>query len=707
MKTKLLFFFFFASVFSGFSQKKDTTVTELISLADERMTNENFEEAVLLYRRILVFEPENADVAFKVGFCYLNSCGERKKSIPFFEKSVALQQSKKKSSSYFEAFFYLATAYRVNYEFQRAIDSFKVLKTRTDSKELTKKIEEAIEKCKIGLAMHSKPLDISITSLGETINSKFSEHSPLLTANEQILIFTSRRPFWEKDSALVDGQYDENIFISYDTTETPNNWTIPKGISSNINTKEHEAAIGLSSDGTQLLIYKPEDEGTIYISTLQGENWSKPKKLNGNINTKYRETHASFSPDGKKLFFVSDRKGSFGGLDVYVSELSKNGDWAEAKNLGQAINTSFDEESPFLHIDGTLYFASKGHNGMGSFDIFQSKINEFGTWAKAENIGHPINTTEDDIFLLPTIDSQRFYFASQREGGMGKSDLYKISVNKKQEKENNFTVFTGKVTAVKGNLPPIQIFISEKKSTEKQTVVPNLKTGKFVLILQRNKTYQLNFETANKQFYSDELTVAPDAPNQMLYKMVKFDPDAAMIASTQKTDEPKNVIKTTQNPNVDEDGNVYDLCIKIGTPLFGTGESEGMILSVVGYTELVSYLRENPEAKIEIGAYADATGEAKLNRELSQKRAETVRDYFLRKDIPESQLSVVAYGEENPIALNTSEEGKKLNRRIEIRMIKQGAKTLLIRFSTQIPEHLKNKNYNRKYLKNAIDIEAN
>ena len=306
----------------------------------------------------------------------------------------------------------------------------------------------------------------------------------------------------------MSGEYDENIYISYSEDGGP--WTTPVSIGDNINTADHEASIGVSVDGQKLLIYKSEEEGSIYVSDLVGDVWSKPKKLGSTINTKGRETHASLSADGTKLYFTSDRKGGYGGLDIYVSYRLLNGQWGEAKNLGPGINTAQDERAPYIHPDDiTLYFSSKGHGGLGGFDIFSSQLNEFGTWTKPENIGYPINTSSDDIFYITSADRQRSYYTSSKEAGFGETDLYIIGLE--EAEVANITIMTGKVYICRGILPEVSITVMDAKTDEVVGIyTPNSKSGKFLFVLNKGGRYNVIFEADGKIINEEQLYV-PEA----------------------------------------------------------------------------------------------------------------------------------------------------------------------------------------------------
>ena len=188
---------------------------------------------------------------------------------------------------------------------------------------------------------------------------------------------------------------------------------------------------GLSYDGTTLLLYRSDNYiGDIYISTYVNDQWTPPVKLNENINTKYWESHACFTSDGKTIYFTSNRKGTCGGLDIYYSRMDTAiNDWGVPVNLGPRINTKYNEETPFITLDGkTLFFSSYGHYNMGGYDVFYSNLLEDSTWSAPINIGYPLNTTDDDIFYQPVQDMYHAFYPRLLDNGFGRQDIYMVEI---------------------------------------------------------------------------------------------------------------------------------------------------------------------------------------------------------------------------------------------------------------------------------------
>ncbi len=674
--------------------KKNRDNLDSLKIAEAYVQDENFDNAIGFYKRFIMMNPDDPELNFKLGFCLLNTPTGKEESIIYFTKAAKRYKKKKgrRSLKYIESYFYLARAYRSIYKFDKALEIFYFLRKKIKNKKFRTEVDLEIKLCQTGKELISKKIEITIENPGEFINSKFSDHSPVISADESVLIFTSRRKNNSGGEPDMDGKYDEDIFICRRDNDK---WGVPEGISSKINTADHEASISVSADGQTLFIYRGEDNGSIYMSKLSGTEWTKPVKLGKNINTSFRETHASLSPDGKHLFFTSDRKGGFGELDIYVSKKQKNGKWGKAENMGDKINTEKNEEGPYIHLNGkTLYFSSEGHKSLGGYDIFRSKKNRLGTWTTAENIGYPVNTVNDDVYFFPTPDGKRAYYSSDKKGGKGGNDIYIITLT--NEEETDIVVVSGTVSpACAKDLINVDIAVVEKETNAKIYYKPNSSSGKFVFVITKNKEYELDVELDKKNVFNEKFEIN-DNDSHNKYKTIEI-PAGINCKSKGGT------IDSTNFKNIDDDGVVYSSNIEIENILFEFDQNKYNMNKNVDL--LILYIKNNPEAVVEIGAYADSRGNAFYNHFLAMRRGNSIKKYMLRKGIKSKNIKVVGYGEENPIAYNKingeyNQRGMKYNRRAEFRILKQGKDTLLIRPINNIPKELKNPNYNKKYVKN-------
>ena len=675
MKKLLSFFIILTQIqFGLFAQSENERIDNLIEQG-------NFDEAIQIGTGFLTDDPDNADMNFKVGYSYLNTALRKSKSIPYLEKTVeVIRETKSNTSFTFEAKFYLGEAYHNNYEFKKAIEVFSALKETTKNNELIKTIDKEIDQCKTGIELMKEPVKMQINNLGDKINSPFSDHSPVISADESVIIFTSRRKGFQDEELNEDGQYNEDIYISYDKN---NSWQAPKSISPYINTNEHEASIALTPDGQQLYIYRGTNGGTILTSYLNGDEWSVPKDLGANINTRYRETDASPTTNGKYLYFTSDRPGGYGGIDIYISEKQEDGTWGKAKNLGPTINTSADEEGPFILPDGvTLLFSSKGHETMGGFDIFRSKINEFGTWTKPENIGYPINTIDNDVFLAMTPDGKRAYFSSFREDGYGKSDIYMMALPEAEEKP--VTIVKGNVEACKSDINEVSITVFDKENDDLVGLYkPNSKTGKYLFILPRGRNYYATYELNGKEKITEEFFISDNADFQVIYKPISFikgTPCDKDVVIAQTEDETTNVtIKGNDLFSAWEEAG-YTVVENI---IFRVNSSQCSNFNN-NLKKLAKYLNENSETKIEIIGYSDTQGPEAYNLKLSKKRAIIVYQKLLSFGVDKNQMDYKGDGTKNQITINNYDDGTYIwgslpyNRRVEINVINDAKNKLKI-----------------------------
>lgn len=505
---------------------------ELYFEAESYLDAGNYNEALNIYLDLLQKDNENANINFKIGFCYVNTILDKDKAIPYLEKAAKNisnsynGDNEKEKKAPIDVLFWLGKAYHVNYKFNEAIAKLNEFKSMIsqDNIDIINQINQTIEYCKNGIELVKNPVKFNITNLGSGINTEYSEHSPVFSADESVLIFTSKREGTTGNLKLDNGEFYEDIYI---TNKRENGmWDTPKTIGTNINTESNEATIGLSVDGQTLFIYKDDNgDGNIYISTLNGDVWSTPTKLGPTINTKSKETHASLSADGRFLYFTSDRKGGYGGLDIYVVKRLPNGEWSEAQNLGPKINSPLNEEGPYIHPDGvTLFYSSEGGKSMGGYDIFFTVIdNESRTCEEPTNIGYPINTTQNDVFYVPTPDGRRAYYASYQEGGIGSSDLYLITLP--DSKEKPLTVMSGVITMSSGKKPiNVNITVTDMKN---QNVVgvyaPNSKTGKFLFILTPGE-YNVLYESDDNLYFSENIVVEEQSSYKQINKAINLSP---------------------------------------------------------------------------------------------------------------------------------------------------------------------------------------
>lgn len=481
--------------------------------AEKFFNNGNYNEALPLYIQLDSMEKGNANINYKIGFCYLNAATYKTKSIPYFLEAIKDISDDYKKNNMAErqapqiTYSYLAKAYQLHYEFDKAIAMYlKYKETLGTGRKLTAELEDVmhnIETCNNGKDLIKTPKEAIITNLGPNINTRFPDYSPVVSYDEKVLIFTSRRPGGSSDIKNPKGQYFEDIYISNFTNDK---WQKAVSIGPNINTMGHEGSVNLSKDGLKLFIYKDDgSDGNLYLSENNFEEWGVPQYLGADINSFSNETHACFSADNRILYFVSDRQGGYGGSDIYKCLKLPNGEWGPAQNLGPVINTKYDEESVFIHPNGKeIFFSSKGHKSMGGFDIFASIIDvENGYLAAPLNIGYPINTPDDEVFFKTTADGKRAFFSSDKPGGLGEKDIYLITYAENEQRDVSLIV--GKIiNNTREDISDNLIVVKDMNTNEiVQELTANSATGKFGIDLPIGTFYKIEYFIKGKEIYNE------------------------------------------------------------------------------------------------------------------------------------------------------------------------------------------------------------
>lgn len=361
----------------------------------------DFESALPILEKMYQLQPENANTCFTIGNCLMNISHREKEAIPYYEKAMESltvsyrMANHKEKKAPLDVIELLGNAYHMNYEFEKAIEKFEffgrfIVETNWEDKNLN---DRKIRQSKYALELIKNPVNIKVNALSN-LNTQHSEYRPLINAEENIIYFTSKRPGGSSEIKDDQGNYYEDIYFS---EKINNSWTKPSLALGELNIEKSSSALYLSADGEYMFTSMVNTDSKvgpvgrgIFESFHNGFNWSQPKFLENNINSKYWETTANLDLYQNILLFVSDREGGYGGRDIWMVKKLPNGNWTKPQNLGEPINSEYDEESPYLHPDGkTLYFSSVGHKSMGGFDIFKSSLNEDLTWSAPVNIGYP------------------------------------------------------------------------------------------------------------------------------------------------------------------------------------------------------------------------------------------------------------------------------------------------------------------------------
>ncbi|MEQ8242778.1 OmpA family protein [Fulvivirga sp.] len=618
-------------------------------------------------------DPTNIVANWRAGDFYIKTVG-KKNAVKYFLKVLELDAEYR-----FDIEYWIGQSYHFGMEFEKALAFYNRYRQKLidrdgyrgrDRIELPE-VDRKIFECQNAIEFVANPAHYTIVNIGSAINTEYEEYGPVLNEDETILIFTTRRRDGNlNENVFSDNKPYEDIFIS---TKENGQWSRAENIGNVVNTPFHDSNLALSADGSQLFLYKDENNGDIYQSERKEDGtWTFPEPLSESINSQgFKEASISLSPDGDILFFASDRPGGQGGIDIYYSIKDRNGEWAKSKNLGSKINTEYDDDAPFIDYDGkTLYFSSLGRKGMGGYDIFKSTYDSAaGEWGEPTNLGYPINTPDDDIFFVSTKDGKRGYYASVREDGLGFTDIYMVTV--KQEDEVGETLAGKNETEVEetDKEPQDKTNIQSVNNTEPVTLVvkvvdsdnspldakvsltssDNMVVGKvskgagvfeFTTSATASKNYKLSVENSGYVFENIDLSLpAASTTAQTINRTVRM---RKLQMGT------RSVLR-----------NIY----------FNFDKATFQDNSYNELNKLEGMMVENTGMQIEISGHTDNIGTKDYNKQLSQRRANAVKDYLVKKGIDARRITAVGYGEERPLASNDDEkEGRELNRRVEFKV---------------------------------------
>lgn len=536
-------------------------------------------------------------------------------------------------------YFLLGELYYKEGLYQEAISYLENYLTKKTKNSKSKKVSRRyIDNSKFAIEAIASPYEYNQKPLKDHANYFKLQYFPVLTVDEKTLIFTGRKGLRPRD--------DEDIYIS--RKDELGNWSIPSSVSNNINTPLNEGACTISADGRTLIFTactgrKGYGSCDLFISYKIGDHWTNPENMGETVNSSSWDVQPSLSADGTVLYFVSTRKGGIGGKDIWVSHKNIKGKWQTPLNLGNKVNTIDDEISPFIHVNGeSLFFSSKGHIGMGGYDIFKSEKLNDTTWSESKNLGFPLNDKEDQVSLYISSNGKKGYYTVEKRSFQDwDSWLYEFDVPNEISIQKKSTFLTGNVKdAETGKFLKSDIKLYELHSNEiKSRVESDAENGDFVVVLTEGNEYGMYVSKEGYLFQDFSFS---------FNNFSDFDKELLNIELTPVNKGQHMVLS-----------NLYF-------------EFDKFELKPESYSELeilLEFLKKNSSVKIEIQGYTDNVGGANYNLNLSSKRAETVYDYLEKKGVPQTRLSYKGYGSSNPILPNDSEKNRTKNRRIEFQIV--------------------------------------
>jgi outer membrane protein OmpA-like peptidoglycan-associated protein/Tol biopolymer transport system component len=618
---KYLVLLFTLSYFTVFAQNTlNKKAFKLFTESAEYMAKNNFVEAENLLRTALEIDPNFADANLALGTA-LHHQEKYLEAKNFLSKGISANQIILPDN-----YFYLAEAEFATLDYEKAKLHFQDFLRLDKTGSKTALAKKYLLDCDFAVVAIKNPVKYAPKNLGSGVNTANPEYFPAITADGETLIFTrqidNNEDFWT--SNLNNGVWDE-----------------AKPLEGRINTKAYnEGAQAISPDGKHLFFTgcnRPDGAGRcdIYVSTKEGNAWGAPSPLPSQINTPHWESQPSLSPDGKTLYFISNRPGGQGGYDIWKSTINDEGKWSNAENLGPEINTPYDENTPFMHVDGkTLYFSSSGWPGFGHKDIFYSRADENGKWQKPVNLGYPINTFEDETGLIVSADGNYGFFSSNLKEGFGAQDIYSFGLPEKAKPL--------KVSYVKGIVrdkdtkETIESYVQVIDLKTNRTVFNNYtdkENGEFLAVMPVGSNYMFNVSAPKYLFYSKNFELKTDDLNKPYILEVGIEK-----------------IKTGGN-------------VTLNNIFFDTNKFNLLPQSITELDILIDFLTENETVNIEIQGHTDNVGNNILNEKLSLNRANAVYEYLIKNNIDAKRLSFKGFGANKPIADNKTEAGRKINRR--------------------------------------------
>mgnify|MGYP006273355251 CR=1 FL=1 len=735
MKKLIFISLIFLAAISSVAQKPSKEFKNLFLEGYSELQYGAYAQALKYFEQIEERGELNANVHFNIGLCYLNLLGDKSRAIPYLEKAVKEISDRYKEGSYREkmappeALFYLAKAYRIDMQLDKAIKTYKEYKNLLDDGDVYyhEFVDLQIQTCKNAKELIKSPIPVKKNNLGAVINDSDDNFNAVITPDGQTMIYTTLQRIYDRE--LQQETFYE--IINYTTKNENGEWNEPQDITSKINSDGYLATVGISTDGTQMYFFRDDyGDGNLYKAEKKGYRFTEVEELDRDINSRDWESHICPAPDGKTFYFTSTMKGGKGGRDIYVIEKDNRGKWKDPVNLGRAINTPYDEDCPVISEDGkTLYFCSEAHNSMGGYDIFYSKKNALGEWTTPLNIGYPINTTDDDIFFMPYQNGKYALFSHRDpDDSFGRKDIYRYQL-KFDEDEEVPTTKTPTLADKPKEESPEKIVEEKTEKLEQQTaenIQPEEKTttgdiqekpeSKQTETTEETTTYQ-NFDIRGLLLLGDNRDV-----NSQFNVTVTDQNTNARIGSTTPANDgtyslnvpPGEYLITYTGPGYETHKRSVNIPTDYGLPkvtldveltpkAVASGEyvlMRGVLFDYnsvqlsrdarIKLEKLYKVMNQNKQLYVEVTGFTDPSGNPGYNQQLAAKRARNVVNYLVNKGIARDRFVTKSKGESQFLVSpdNPNPEAQRYNRRVEINVLKTGdAKITYEEFS--VPEHLK------------------
>ncbi len=503
--------------------------------------------------------------------------------------------------------------------------------------------EKMLASCRFALSFPGSLFLTEPVDVGDSVNTSLDEYWPSVTGDGQQLIFTRE----VKRASGYSRDRQEDFYISRWVNDGEY-WGLARNAGAPLNTAGNEGAQSISSDGRSMYFAACDrNDGygrcDIYYSFHDGTRWSPGSNVGSPVNTGYWESQPSISPNGRMLFFVSNRPGGIGRMDIWYSVRGSDGRWGKPVNPGKIINTDGDEFSPFIYFNSsTLYFSSNGRETFGGHDIYVTNLNRDSTWTTPENLGPSVNTPADETGLVIESSGRRAYFSSIRDKNKGK-DIFYLDLPESVRPEP-VSYFRGTVIDKASGLPIAARYELTDLSSRAAVISSLTDTkGGFFVCLPPGYSYGLNVTADGYMIFSEN-----------------FDFQEGYTSA-----EPYTKIIALNKVRQGEFMRMYNV-------FYDTDSWELLESSMPELEKLLEFLRINSTVVVEIGGHTDSDGSVEHNQVLSERRAGSVRNYLIKRGITPERIFAHGYGETIPVADNMTPAGKRLNRRTEITILSEG-----------------------------------
>ncbi len=594
-----------------YAQKKSRKMIK----ADNAFNLEQYVKAAELYKKAYQktkIRAVKAEIIFKQAECYRLS-GNIKRAESYYKRAI--------KAKYPDVIVYLRYADMLR--MQDDLAEAKIQYTKYIQLNPTDVSGEmGLKSCDFALKWKDLPTRYKV-ELMPLVNSRNSDYSPAFGNGEYTeMYFTSSRKGGLTDK--IDARTGETFSDVYFTKiNKKGKWSLPIVVAEPINTEGNEGSVALNKRGTvmyltQCKVEKKKALGCgIYVSKRKGKLWGTPQLLQIKVDSNTTIGHPALSEDETVLIFSSDMSGGYGGKDLWMSVKGKRNRWSDPINLGPMVNTPGDEMFPFLHTDGTIYFSSNGHVGMGGLDIYKTSQDENGAYKLPINLKSPVNSSADDFSMIIEKDGERGYLTSNRDGGKGGDDIYQFELPPLQ------LALRGVVTDSKTGaiMTGIKVQLIGNDGTTNEVETDN--TGVYEFVLKPLTSYEIVVNTEGYLNKSVNETTVGIENNKVFDIDLSVDP----------------VKKEVILPRIEYDFNKFDLRTQ----------------SIADLDLLAETLKDNLNVVIELKSHTDYIGSNAQNNKLSQQRADACVAYLISQGIDAGQLVARGMGEKEPFVIETKD----------------------------------------------------